>query len=105
VTAIGWSFGDDADVLAASGVDSERQMPFATTPAAEFLPTFGWEADTKRMFFCVLATADTETRGSRYRISIDLLAKESFVRHEDRFRPQYEPNFKDTGGTYIPAGA
>lgn len=105
VVAVGWEFGADADVLAVAQWDAERQMPFAITPGSEFTPTFGWEADTKRMFFCIVNATEPETRGSRYRIRIDLTAKEYSVRHEDRFRPHLEPNFKDAGGTYIPAGA
>lgn len=105
VVAVGWEFGTDADVLAVAEWDAERQMPFAVSPGSEFTPTFGWEADAKRMFFCVMSAADPETRGSRYRVRIDLTAKESAAQHEDRFRPHLEPNFKDAGGTYIPAGA
>ena len=103
VTAVGWEFGADADVLAVAAWDAERQMPFATTPGAEFVPTFAWEAEAKRMFFTI-AGGGEGTHGSRYRISIDLTNKVSSVQHEDRFRPQYEPNFKDKGGAYIPAG-
>jgi hypothetical protein len=105
VMAIGWEFGADADVLAVAEWDAEFQMPFAVSPGAEFAPLFGWEAEQKRMFFCVMSGGDVETRGSRYRIGIDLPMRDSSVMHEDRFRLHLEPNFKAKGGSYIPAGA
>lgn len=103
--AVGWKFGTDADVLAVESWDAERQMPFAATPDAEFVPTFNWDEDRRQMAFCIVGNNDGETRGSRYRVIIDLSKKEDTVRHEDRFRPNLEPNFKDNGGAFIPAGA
>lgn len=105
VMAVGWEFGDDADVLAVVEWDAELQMPFAVSPGMQFAPLFGTEAEGRRLFFCVMGGDDAETRGSRYRVRIDLTTRESTVSHEDRFRPHLEPNFKVSGGAYIPAGA
>lgn len=103
VVAVGWEFGTDADVLAVSAFDCERVLPFAIQPDAEFTPTFNWYGPTRSMSFMVVASGPDA--GRRYYVECCIDEKKTMVLHRDRANFQYEPNFKDTGGTYLSAGA
>lgn len=104
VVAVGWSFGANADVLAAQPVDAERILPFAVTEAAAFVPVFHWYAPTKRMSFLVNSPAEAQM-GRRYHVECDIVGQWTTVFHQDRLAPSNEPNFKDTNAAYLPAGA
>lgn len=105
IAAIGWAFGADPDVLAIATLDCERFVPFSTAPGAAFAPGFHWEDVGPKLLLFVQSMTACAITGPRYRINVDFGEKTSVVRHEWRQNPQFEPNFKDTGGTYISAGA
>lgn len=102
VVAVGWEFGTDADLLVVSDADPERFLPFTVSPGAEFVPTFHWYEPTKLVTLHVISSPDLFRR---YRVESSFAEARSSVFHCDRYNPQYEPNFKDTGGPYLSAGA
>jgi len=104
-SAIGWAFGVDADVLAVQTPDSERILPFTIDSGVEFSLTLDWYAPTRRVNVVVMARVPETLAYRRYLAELGLDSKVTSVYHEDNSNPQYQPNFKDTGGPYIRSGA
>lgn len=101
VTAIGMGFGDDADILATTDIEPERCLPFDTSAGGEFSPGFFWNTTEQVLALCVTGGDNTRC----YRVEYRIRAHTKSIFHQDRQAPQFEPNFKDTSGPYIPAGA
>lgn len=101
VVAIGFDYGTDPDLLSVADTNPERFMPFAVVDGRTFAPTTFWVPDEKFLAFLVVGENDSK----RYRIDLRIAERQMHVFHQDRFNPQYQPNFKDTGGPYLSAGA
>lgn len=102
VSSVGLLFGTDPEVLSVTDPQAEWCIPFTVTPNAVFSPTSHWVPEEK---FLSLLVVPASGESKRYRVELRVASREVRVVHQDHLNPQYEPNFKDTGGPYITAGA
>lgn len=100
--AIGFALGDDPELLAVAEVQAARCLPFRFEPNSEFSPGLHW-VPNERLLFLAVSTSDSSVR--KYRVQLRINAGTVEIQHQDHLNPQFQPNFADTGGPFIPAGA
>lgn len=102
VMSVSLDLGSDPDVLSAQSIDPDRCFPFSIqAEPKEFAPTCYWVPEERFLSFCFVS----EDPSKRYRADFRFRTASRILIHQDRFHPEYEPNFKDTGGPFILAGA
>lgn len=104
VNAVGVVMGTDPEVLSLTDPEAERCLPFTFAPQAEFVPTCHWVPEEQFLTFLVAPGPGSSGVSRRYRVDFRIKTREKSVFHQDHLNPQYQPNFKDTGGPFIAAG-
>lgn len=105
VASVGLEIGTDPDAMAVAPANPEACMPFQLSPGKEFVPNCFWVPAEQHLSFCVVGGAGAAGWQKKYRVELRIQKREKTVFHQDHLNPQFEPNFLDTNGPYLLAGA